>query len=156
MAIPSELSEQLLRMGRAPLFLEYSDKVENRKRLAVLLTNLWRRIERDGERIPGDIDLSWYPEFQRSMPREADEMALQSMVHHAEKPKIQPPISGELLHRKIKKLLPDIGEPRTRKEDAWNNYYVGRMKRHLNTMVSGRELSGMLRILIESKGEEIS
>ena len=151
-----ELSEQIIRMGRAPLFLEYVDKMEDPKRLAVLLTSHWRRIERDGEEIDVNIDLDWYPEFQRKMPREADEMALQLLAHHGEKPKIIAPPSGELLHRKIKKLLPDIGEPRTRDERAWNNYYVGRMKRHLNIMVSGTELSGMLRILVESRGEEIS
>ena len=150
-----EIACQLVRMGRAKLFLQYSDKVEDRKRLAVLLSSHWRRIERDGEDIPMDIDLSWYPEFQRQMPSEADEMALQGLAHHGEKPKVAPPPSGELLHRKIKQLLPDIGEPRTREEQAWNNYYVGRMKRHLNVQVSGRELSGMLQILIESRGEEI-
>jgi len=151
----SELAGQLLRMGRASLFLKLAERVTDVKRLAVLLTGHWRRIERDGERIAPDIDLDWYPEFQRQMPREADEMALQAFVRRGEKPRIRPAPSGELLHRKIKKLLPDIGEPRTRNEDAWNNYYAGRMKRHLNVMVSGRELAGMLRILIESRGEEI-
>ncbi len=151
-----ELACQLVRMRRADRFLELMEQVEDRKRLAVLLTSHWRRVERDGEEIAADIDLSWYPEFQRQMPREADEMALQTLAHRGEKPRIAAPPSGELLHRKIKKLLPDIGEPRTREEKAWNNYYVGRMKRHLNIQVSGRELAGMLRILIDSRGEEIS
>ena len=151
-----ELVEQLLACGRGGRFLELAPEVESVTRLAILLTSRWRRIERDGVEVPADIDLSWYPEFQRKMPVEADELALHAQAQHGETPKIYEVPTGELLHRRLKQLLPDIGEPRTRDEFASHCYYVGRMKRHLNTLVGGRELAGMLRVLIDTRGEEIS
>ncbi|MDP6669844.1 MAG: Glu-tRNA(Gln) amidotransferase subunit GatE [Candidatus Krumholzibacteria bacterium] len=146
--LSEDMSRQLIRFGRAGLFFQYHEQVRDRVRLARLLTSLWRRVEKDGTKLSPEMDLNWYVPFQGIYPVEADELALQSYALAGRPPEKLEIARGDLLYRQITQLMPDIGEPRSEDPSSVHRYYVGRMKRHLNRMVSGKELSGMMKALI--------